>query len=120
MANTATVTLHPVWSCRWSTRAADDHWLCSIEGHARVIDADECASCLFWEQAAERSQRVAAVHPEPLRIAVRSVLVLAAILLVATGAWILTGPAMVPFTIALWLGAAGLIGLATFAPLSTE
>jgi hypothetical protein len=44
----------------------------------------------------------------------------AAILFMATGVAVLTGPSMVPFTIALWLGAAGLLGLATFARLSTD
>ena len=111
---TATITLHPVWGCRWSKQTADDHWACVVDGHQRLIDEHECATCLFWEQAAEHPTRATAVPPVA-QFAVRAVLVLAAFLFVATGVSILTGPLMVPLTIALWLGAAGLVGLAVFA-----
>jgi hypothetical protein len=114
MANTATITLHPVWGCRWSKQTADDRWACVVDGHQRLIEEHECATCLFWEQAAEHSTRATTVPPVA-QFAVRAVLVLAAFLFVATGLSILTGPLMVPFTIALWLGAAGLAGLAVFA-----
>jgi hypothetical protein len=120
MATHATITLHPVWGCRWSAEAAEGRWVCTVDGRQRFIDEHECATCLFWEQAAEHAHQAAAAHPHILEIAVRAVLVLAAILFVATGVAVLTGPSMVPFTIALWLGAAGLLGLATFARLSTN
>ena len=120
MATHATITVHPVWGCRWSTQAAESRWVCTVDGHQRFIDENECVTCLFWEQAAEHAHRAAAVHPNALQIAVRAVLVLTAILFVGMGVAVLTGPAMVPFTIALWLGAAGLVGLATFARLSAD
>ncbi len=120
MATHATITLHPVWGCRWSAQAAEGNWVCNVDGHQRFVDENECATCLFWEQAAEKSQRATAVHSTALQVAVRATLVLAAILFVATGVVVLTGPSMVPFTIALWLGAAGLVGLATFARLSAD
>jgi len=119
MATHATITLHPVWGCRWSAQAAEGNWVCHVDGHQRFIDENECASCLFWEQVAEHAHQAAAVHPH-IEIAVRAVLVLAAILFVATGVAVLTGPSMVPFTIALWLAAAGLTGLAVFARLSSD
>lgn len=120
MATHATITLHPVWACRWSTQAAESSWACNVDGHQRFIDENECTTCLFWEQAAERAHHATAVHPDILQIAVRAVLVLAAILFVATGVAVLTSPSTVPFAIALWLAAAGLVGLATFARLSTD
>jgi hypothetical protein len=120
MATHATIALHPVWACRWSTQAAEAGWVCNVDGHQRFIDESECATCLFWEHAAEHAEQAAAVPPNALHIAVRAVLVLAAILFVATGVAVLTGPSMVPVTIALWLGAAGLAGLATFARLSAD
>ena len=82
MANTATITLHPVSGCRWSKQTADDRWACVVDGHQRLIEENECATCLFWEQAAEHSTRAAAVPPIALQIAVRAVLVLAAVLFV--------------------------------------
>ena len=96
MATHATITLHPVWGCRWSAQAAQGSWVCNVDGHQRFIDENECATCLFWEQAAEHSHRGAVVPPNTLEIAVRAVLVLAAILFVATGVvgpdWTLDGP----------------------------
>ena len=121
MATHPTIALHPVWGCRWSTQTAENSWVCHIDGHQRFINESECATCLFWEQAAERShQHAGAAPPKTFVVAARATLILAAILFVALGASILTGPLMVPFTIALWLGAAGLAGLATFARLSTD
>ena len=120
MATHAMITLHPVWGCRWSAQAAQGTWVCNVDGHERFIDENECATCLFWEQAAEHAHRAAAVHPNALHIAVRAVLVFAAILFVGTGVVVLTGPLMVPLTIALWLGAAGLVGVATFGRLSGD
>ena len=120
MATHATIALHPVWGCRWSAQAAQGNWVCNVDGHQRFIDENECATCLFWEQAAQRPRREAVAAPKTFEIAARATLVLAAILFVATGVVVLTGPSMVPFTIALWLGAAGLVGLATFARLSTD
>jgi len=120
MASNAIITLHPVWACRWSRQAAEGNWTCDVDGHQRFIDENECATCLFWERAAEHAHRAVAVRPNALHIAARAVLVLTAVLFVATGAWVLTGPLMVPFTIALWLTAAGLTGLAVFARLSTD
>jgi hypothetical protein len=112
MATIATIPLHPVWGCRWSKQTADDRWACVVDGHQRSIEAHECATCMFWERA-EDSTRATTVPPIA-QSAVRAVLVLAALVLVATGVSILTGPLMVPLTIALWLGAAGLVGLAVF------
>ena len=120
MASNATITLHPVWACRWSTQAAEGNWLCDVDGHQRFIEENECATCLFWEHAEEHAHRAMAVRPNALHIAARAVLVLTAILFAATGASILTAPLMVPFTIALWLGAAALTGLAVFARLPTD
>ena len=120
MATHPTIALHPVWGCRWSAQAAEDSWVCNVDGHHRFISQSECATCLFWEQAAERSHRQAVAPPKALEVAARAALVLAAVLFVAIGAAVLTGPSMVPFTITLWLGAAGLVGLATFARLSTS
>lgn len=120
MAKTATITLQPVWGYRWSKPAAASRWVCTVEGHQRFIDEKECATCLSWEQAAEHSHRGVVVPPNTLQIATRAVLLLAAILFVATGTAILTGPSMVPLTIGLWLGAAGLAGLAVFARLSVD
>lgn len=117
---TPTITLHPAWACRWSTQAAESTWVCNVDGHQRFVDENECATCLFWEEAAEKSQRATAAHSTALLIAVRATLGLAAILFVATGVVVLTEPLMVPFTIALWLSAAGLVGLATFARLSAD
>jgi hypothetical protein len=119
MAKTATITLHPVWGSRWSKPAAGSRWVCVVDRYQRFIHESECATCLSWEQGAKHSHQ-ASVAPNTLEIAVRVVLVLAAILFVATGASILTGPSRIPFTIALWLGAAGLAGLATFARLSAD
>jgi hypothetical protein len=116
----ATITLHPVGDCRWSKQDADSRWACVVDGHQRFVDEHECTTCLFWERAAERSILVASAPSVALQVSVRAVLVLAALLFAAIGASILTRPLMVPVTIALWLGAAGLVGLAAFARLSAD
>lgn len=133
---TAIATLQPVWDCRWSqpghrlTGIADalqpeTTWVCVHGGTRRNVCESECRTCPYFELgsdkivgAAELGLRVArpAIPPgELIRLSLRGVLVMAAVLFIATGLVILNGPLAVPFTIALWLCAAVMVGLAVFA-----
>jgi hypothetical protein len=94
---------------------------------------DECARCSRWEPIAAAAASIPlpyvrgailtdhVIKTTPLptvaelsRVAVRVVLVLLALGFVAIGVTVLTAPTLVPFTVALWLCAAALLGLAVF------
>ena len=134
MGNTAVVTLQPVWDCRWSrlrypVNRATDAWVCVHDGVRREIDAEECGTCPHWElspgaAASASFATAAAVTQRPmsptqaLRVSARALMLLSAVVLLVCGFVILTRPLAIPFTIALWLGAAALTGFAVFTRLA--
>ena len=136
MATTVIATLQPVWDCRWSRPGhrltgvpdalqPESAWVCVRNGDRRDICDDECATCPHWEWDSQArttltpltagARASATMRPvqvlEPLLLLL---LGLSAVILVATGVAILTEPLAVPFTVALWLGAAAIAGFAVF------
>ena len=113
-------------------------WVCVRDGERRSVSDAECANCSRWEPLAftaapavvfAPSHSVLAEAPridlrapfttdEVARGGLRAVLVLIAIVFAAAGVAVLTSPAAIPLTVALWLGAATSLGFAAFAPTS--
>ena len=138
--STAIATLQPVWDCKWSrpghqlTGVADalqpeSTWVCVHGGIRRNIRDNECQTCPNWELGADTITSAADVglpiarqsvmsDDDLGRLLLRVVLLVGAVLFIATGVVILTGPLAVPFTIALWLCAAVMTGFAVFAEFS--
>ena len=136
MAKIAYATLQPAWDCRWSSpgyrltgvreaRQPETRWVCTREGHRRLLSDDECLTCEYWELDSASTADVEAAAPAALAagqpriervldLSLRATLLMIAAMLVATGAVILTRPLALPFTILLWLGAAGAAMLAAF------
>lgn len=130
MARIAIATLQPVWDCRWSRPGhrldgvaealqPETRWVCVREGHRRNIGEEECATCSSWEMAEGAAAVPAAVTAaagsgRALEAALRVVLGVTGGLFAVTGSVVLTGPAMIPVSIGLWLGMAVMVGLAAF------
>ena len=115
-------------------------WVCARGGERRSVSDDECARCSGWEAFGmtiapavvfPRSHSILVEAPplavttpitrsELAPVALRTVLVLIAVFFVAVGVAILTRPLAIPFTVALWLCAAGSLGAAAFGRLSPE
>jgi type IV secretory pathway TrbD component len=109
-------------------------WVCAREGERRSVCDAECAHCSRWEPFAIAVAPVVVFplsHPvfaetprvhvrapftsdEVARGELRAVLVLIAIVFAAIGFAVLTSPAAIPFTVALWLCAATSLGFAAF------
>jgi hypothetical protein len=141
-ATTAAIaTLQPVWDCKWSrpghrlTGIADalqpeSTWVCVHGGTRRNVCETECQTCPHFELgsdkiigAAELGLRIARpplAVADLIRLSVRTVLVATAVLFIATGFVVLTEPLTVAFTVALWLCAAAMVGLAVFAEFSAD
>ena len=105
-------------------------------GDRQCFSTEECEDCPHWEadsvltlrvpvnihfsEAATLAGHAVADRVPPLTvgeleaIAVRTVMVLIAIGVIAVGFTLLTSPLAVPLTIAMWLGAAAIVGLAVF------
>ena len=135
-STTAMTTLQPVWDCKFSRPGHRLHgiadalqpestWVCVHGSIRRNIRANECQTCPNWElgsdtitSAAELGLRIAHVWKPSYdmgRLLLRVVLLVAAAIFIAIGVVILTGPLTIPFTIALWMCAAAMAGLAAFA-----
>ena len=133
---TALAALQPVWDCKWSRPGHRLHaiadalqpestWVCVYEGARRNLRDHECQTCPHWELGADKTTSAAELglriaHPwkpdrDLGRLLLRLVLLAGAALFLAIGVVILTSPLAVPFTIALWLCAAALVGVAVFA-----
>jgi hypothetical protein len=133
--------LHTGWDCLWSrpgrhrTGVSEDLQrertrVCVHNGDRRPVSDDECARCALWEPlpagvyaagATRVLGRIAAIEaPTPMtsdalqRLALRALLMLMAIGFGAAGFMCLTNILWIPFTIALWLCAASLGGVAIF------
>ena len=128
------------------TGVADDlqpetPWVCVRNGARECINTEECEECPHWEadpvhtvrvpvdihfSLAGRAADAEAAWVRPLTagelqaVGFRSVLVLIAIGVVAVGFTLLTSPLAVPLTIAMWLGAAAIIGLVVFGQFPTS
>jgi hypothetical protein len=99
--------------------------VCVHDGVRREIDAAECRTCPRWELSPSAAASAsfatdAAVTRRPmsptqaLRVSVRALMLLSAVVLFVSGFVILTRPLAIPFKIALWIGAAALTGFAVF------
>jgi hypothetical protein len=117
-------------------------WVCVRTGVRECIGTEECEQCVHWEAEAAVTLRVPIEVPpskpatavgtavaeaappltagELQAIGFRSVLVLTAVGVVATGFTLLTSIVAVPITIGLWLGAAALVGAAVFGQFPTS
>jgi hypothetical protein len=61
----ATATLQTIWDCRWSRldpRAFDvdelqpvNPWVCVRRGDRRPVTEEECESCPYWEEMADKA-----------------------------------------------------------------
>ena len=135
MARTAIATLQPVFDCRWSQQGhrlsgvteadqPESLWVCVRDGIRRRLQPDECATCPHWELAPATPVTVVptaalvatGATPRPgARLALAATwlfVVLSAVTLLGMGLVILTSPLMIPFTVALWLSAAAVLGFA--------
>jgi hypothetical protein len=132
MATTAIVRLHDGWDCTWSLpgqrreHAADAQqphgaWVCTREGHRRSVTDAECSTCshfqaragsMAWLLAREDTRPTKTGHQVSLWT--RALLVFTALVFAAIGVVSLSGPMAVPFTVTMWLSAAGFAGLAAF------
>jgi hypothetical protein len=133
---TAIATLQPVWDCKWSRPGhrltgiaaalqPESTWVCVHGGTRRNVGETECQTCPHFELgsdkiigAAELGLHIArspVTADVLIRLSVRAVLVATAVLFIATGFVILAEPLTVAFTVALWLCAAAMVGLAVFA-----
>jgi hypothetical protein len=139
----ATATVQTVWDCRWSRAGhqitglsdalqPEPTWVCVRDGDRRAVCGEECASCSRWEaatasaaipmsmaQGAILTDRITETlaGPTPAELAqvmVRVELVCLALVFIGIGLTVLTTPASVAFTVALWLCAAPFLGLAVF------
>jgi hypothetical protein len=117
-------------------------WVCVRDGDRRCISTEECEECPHWEADAALTVRVPVnIHfsdalsvaapaaeewPLPMTagefqaIGVRTVMVLIALGIIAVGFTFLTSPLAVPLTIAMWLGAGAIAGLAVFGRFPTS
>jgi hypothetical protein len=137
MAKTAVITLQAVWDCRWSRLATPitletDHWLCVRDNDRRPTNAHECETCPHWEmkgpESADATEAAAPVETEihlaprgpAIVSALRVTLALNAVVLFVWGFTLLTSPLYIPITVAMWLCAAALVGIAAFAPCETH
>jgi hypothetical protein len=131
---TALVILQPVWDCRWSrpghrltgvpdAMQPEGAWVCVREGKRRQVTEKECRTCAYWEVDPALPVRANALQVgvaersrvgDALAAWTKVVLLLTALLFVATGVVTLTGPLAVPFTVSLWLSFAVFAGLAAF------
>jgi hypothetical protein len=144
MATTALAT-HSMWDCRWSRprhgfveragQLRESHRACTREESPRQVLEEDCAVCPFWEpllagvvtatipirkgreDVGPPSTRVPASGEKVQNVGTRTVLVLMAVGMFAVGLTQLTSLLAVPLVVALWLGAAGLLGIAAFASL---
>lgn len=146
MATTAIAVLQQVWDCRWSRHGyrvtgvpaalqPETQWVCIREGSRRDIENQECRTCPHWEPeptppadahpsaaiapALSSTAAVAATRQLPLVAwSFRGVMLLNAAIFVGTGLAILSSPAAVPVTVALWISGAATaaLGLLTRLP----
>jgi hypothetical protein len=120
----------------------ETRWVCVRNGERQCISTEECEDCPHWEADPVLTLRVpvainfSTVVPttcdvgaetvapltaaELQAIAVRTVMVLLALGVIAVGFTLLTSPLAVPLTIAMWLGAAAIVGLAVFGQFPTS
>jgi hypothetical protein len=98
-------------------------WVCVREGKRRQVTEKECRTCAYWEVDPALPVRANALQVgvaersrvgDALAAWTKVVLLLTALLFVATGVVTLTGPLAVPFTVSLWLSFAVFAGLAAF------
>ena len=137
---------HSVWDCRWSSPGhhltgysdavqPEREWVCTHDGERRSVTNAECLACSRWKAApaavpvrlhltaaslfAESAavSTVASIDPEAVqRFATRFVLILTVLIFIATGVSVLTSPLAIPFTVSMFLCAAGIVAWAVLLP----
>lgn len=136
MARIAIATLQNGWDCRWSrpdgnagpASPTGESVVCDRTGVQRRVSLAECEGCVHWEYAHRPYETVAvaaaSLHEPPslperpsltsraLYVATWVAIAGAAVILIVAGLTILTTPLAIPLTVALFLGAATLVGFA--------